>query len=51
MEKPEIVWCNNTSCNFWCDDECLYGGTGEITPNPESNADCWACEPCWFEWE
>lgn len=45
------VSCDNASCYFWHDGECVYDGNEDITSSPETNADCAACVPDWFEWE
>ena len=37
--------CNNAECDFCCDNECLYGGTAKINPNPLTANQCGAFEP------
>ena len=51
MENSNPVWCNNTQCDYYRMGECTYDGGIKVVPDPESNADCPVCEPCWFEWE
>nr|WP_024835449.1 hypothetical protein [Clostridium sp. 12(A)] len=45
MNNFKPICCNNNECDFWNDNKCLYGGTGEITPNPENESDCKSFEP------
>lgn len=33
METYKTIICNMTGCEFWCNHECLYGGTTQVTPN------------------
>ena len=35
-----LIECNNDRCDFWCDNICCYGGTGQINPSPFKNEDC-----------
>lgn len=51
MNDTHTIWCNNASCAHYSFGECTYDGAMDVKPNPESNADCLACDPCWFEWE
>lgn len=47
--KP--VKCGNAQCDWWNGNECTYPGNLNINPFPESNADCDAFQPYYFEWE
>ena len=40
-----------TVCDFWQDNNCLYGGTAEINPSAEQQGQCKAFEPFYDEEE
>lgn len=49
MGNFKLTMCNNSNCDFWQNENCLYGGTAEIKPNANQEGQCKAYEPYYEE--